>query len=45
MVERRPEADGSDDVVESEGTTSVMMFADGILLLSSPGILAVGFVI
>ena len=36
--ERRPEAgDGNDDVGESGGTMSVMMFVDGILLLSSPG--------
>ena len=40
--ERRPEAgDGNSDVAEGGGTTSVIMFMDGILLLSSPDMLAV----
>ena len=39
--ERRPEAGDGNDVAEGGGTTSVMMFMDGILLLSSPDMLAV----
>jgi len=40
--ERRPEAGDSNDVAEGGGTTSVMMFMDGILLLSSsPDMVAV----
>jgi hypothetical protein len=40
--ERRPEAgDVNEDVAGSGGTTSVRMSMDGILLVSSPGMLAV----